>query len=109
MNNIQNISIELLNNCMYTQEQLAVYLDVDRTLISKWKNGSRVMNAEQLEKLCDLMGYSLFDLLVGSPIKKINVKFRGNLENSDLVEIAKINKIAKNIEYMERILNENSK
>ena len=102
--NVKDISIELLKHSYYSIEQLATYLEVDRAIIFEWQQGNSVMNAEQLEKLCYLTGYSLSDLLKDNTIIKKEIKCQYTLENLDLIEIAKINKIIMNIEYMESML-----
>lgn len=39
-----------------TQEQLAQYLDVDQTMITKLENGTRNLNTTMIDKLCSLFG-----------------------------------------------------
>ena len=47
---------ELRKESKLTQEQLANYLKVDQTLITKLENGTRNLNVTLIEKLCSLFG-----------------------------------------------------
>ncbi|WP_445613148.1 helix-turn-helix domain-containing protein [Geobacillus sp. YF-1] len=53
----------------WTQEQLAEQLNVSRSQISKWENGSLLPDVQSLEKLCRLFGVSA-DFLLGSEARR---------------------------------------
>ena len=101
--NLQETVSKLLSECTFTQEQLSFYFGVDRTLISKWKNGSRVMNSEQFEKLCDLVGCSMIDIIEGKKTTPLSISYRGVVSDDDLFQIAKVNKLVSNIKMMEEL------
>ena len=47
---------QLRKESKITQEQLAQYLEVDQSMITKLENGSRNLNITLIEKICDLFG-----------------------------------------------------
>ena len=91
----------------YTQNQVAEFLETSREQVSYWENGSRVLSLEHLERICDLFGIDLENLLEEDPdvqSANIAVAFRVNdLEREDLKEISSFNRIAKNYLKMMRI------
>ena len=89
-----------------TQEQLAKYLDVDQTLITKFENGSRAINVTLLDKLCSLFGCTEEYLLGGSEEHiPLNFAFRSQgISAEDLQSIAAVNKIVMNLRYMNELL-----
>ena len=56
---------ELRKESKLTQEQLANYLKVDQTLITKLENGTRNLNVTLIEKLCSLFGCTGIICLAG--------------------------------------------
>ena len=57
--NTKNIRLkQLRKESKITQEQLAKYLDVDQTMITKLENGTRSLNVLLIEKICNLFGCS---------------------------------------------------
>lgn len=91
-----------------TQEQLANYLNVDQTLITKLENGTRNLNTTLIEKICCLFGCSE-DYLLGKDDEYIplNFAFRSNgIQTEDLESIAAVNKIVMNIRFMNKKLGE---
>lgn len=89
-----------------TQEQLAKYLDVDQSMITKLENGTRNLNVTLIEKICNLFGCSEA-YLTGEDDAYIplNFSFRSNgIQSEDLESIAVVNKIAMNIRYMNEII-----
>lgn len=88
------------------QGQIAEYLDVSQTYISKVENGERNLTVDQLEKLLSLYGYSLSafydDELDCHPIQ---FAFRAqDVNQDDLKVIAEISKIVINARFMTKIL-----
>lgn len=91
-----------------TQEQLANYLNVDQTMITKLENGTRNLNTTLIEKICCLFGCSE-DYLLGNDDKHVpmNFAFRSNgIQSEDLESIAAVNKIVMNIRFMNKKLGE---
>lgn len=92
-----------------TQEQLARFLDVDQTMITKLENGTRNYTVTMIDKLCSLFGCSE-EYLMGESDNYIplNFAFRSaGIQAEDLESIAAINKIAMNLRYMNELLGDN--
>lgn len=90
------------------QEQIADYLGVTQTYISKIETGERNLTVDQLESLVSLYGYSLDSFeRMEEEVHPIQFAFRAqNVTQSDLNAIAEIGKIAMNSRFMEKILEE---
>lgn len=85
------------------QNQLAKYLNIDQTYISKIENDDRPITSDLLEKICYLFGCTLNELLTKdiSTIETLQFAFRANEVNDDaLVSISDINRIALNIKTL---------
>jgi predicted transcriptional regulator, HTH XRE-like family len=93
---------KLRKDCKLTQDQMAKYLSVDQTLITKLENGSRAMSVTIMDQLCSLFGCTEEYLLGQSDTYiPLNFAFRANgIQGEDLQSIAAVNKIAMNIRYM---------
>ncbi len=85
-------------NSKLTQSQIAEFLNIDQSLVSKIEKGERSISSDMLEKLATLFCYSIFDIVSKDTVeKKIDISFRTNLiENSDLIKLATINRIVLN-------------
>lgn len=107
--NKRNIRLKgLRKESKITQEQLAKYLGVDQSMITKLENGTRSLNVTLIEKICSLFGCS-DAYLMGKEDSYIplNFAFRSNgIQAEDLESIAAINKIVMNIRYMNEMLGE---
>jgi len=91
-----------------TQEQMANYLEVDQSLITKLENGTRNFNVDLIEKICNLFGCT-DDYLLGESDEylPLNFAFRSNnIQTEDLKSIAMINKIAMNLRFMDQMMKE---
>lgn len=91
-----------------TQEQMASYLNVDQSLVTKLENGTRNLNVDLMEKICNLFGCTE-EYLLGESDEYIplNFAFRSNnIQAEDLQSIAMINKIAMNLRFMDEMLKE---
>lgn len=89
-----------------TQEQLAQFLNVDQSLITKLENGTRNFNVTMIDKICSLFGCTP-EYLSGENDEYIplNFAFRSNgIKAEDLESIAAINKIAMNLKYMNALI-----
>lgn len=91
------------------QKQIAEYLNVDQSYISKCEKDERQLSVDSLEKLCALFGCSITDLFEEHKEKKpMTFAFRANMiDGKDLHAISEINKIALNINQMRKLLKEN--
>ena len=104
--NTKNIRLkQLRKESKITQEQLARYLDVDQSMITKLENGTRNLNVTLIEKICNLFGCSDAYLLgEEDDYIPLNFAFRSNgIQAEDLESIAAVNKIVMNIRYMNEI------
>ena len=73
----------------FSQEQLAVQLNVVRQTISKWEKGLSVPDAELLTKLAEVLNVSVSDLLG----KKIEIPEGKNEKDVLALELAKLNEL----------------
>lgn len=87
--------------CGLTQENVAQYLGIDQTLVSKVEGGQRSLGVSSLEKLSDLFFCSLDDLVGdGSQMPEGKaVAFRADgLAGDDLHALAAVGRIVRNLE-----------
>ena len=97
---------QLRKESKITQEQLAKYLNVDQSMITKLENGTRSLNVSMIEKICNLFGCSDAYLMgEDDAYIPLNFAFRSNgIQTEDLEGIAVINRIAMNIRYMNEMM-----
>lgn len=92
-----------------TQENLADYLDVSRELISLYENGNRSIPVTSLDKLADLFGVDLEELLEeNATLTKTNLAFAfrsKSITDTDIQSIAEFKKIVSSYLKMNTILN----
>lgn len=93
-----------------SQEQMANFLGLEQSIISKFENGERTINTGYLEKACALFGVTLHELYSNSgEISILSPSFRKScLSSSSLEAISEINKIALNILEMSAILDQSN-
>ena len=88
----------------YTQEQLANYLQVDRTMIAKFEKGERALGLSVLEKACRLFGCTLSELESTAPYAPLTLAFRAKeLAPEDLEAISRIQKLVLNTKKMKKL------
>lgn len=106
----QNIKA-LRGKLRLTQENLAEYLGIDRVNISYYENCERRIPVVHLNKLADLFGVELHDLLTEDLVNQsLNVSFAfraTNLTNEDLQNIAQFKRIVKNYLKLVDLKNKN--
>ncbi len=70
---------ELRKNSKLTQEQMAQYLGIDQSMVTKIENGTRGLNVTLIEKICILF-FCSEDYLFGKSDEYIpsNFAFRAN-------------------------------
>ena len=88
------------------QSQIAEYLGVTQTFISKVENGERNLTVDQLESLVNLYGYSLAAFAdIEKDTQPLRFAFRAqDVCQNDLNVIAEISRIAINSRFMARLL-----
>ena len=88
------------------QGQIAEYLGVTQTFISKVENGERNLTVDQLESLVNLYGYSLAAFAdIEKDTQPLRFAFRAqDVRQDDLNVIAEISRIAINSRFMARLL-----
>lgn len=97
---------KLRESAGFTQANLASFLDVDQSLISKIEKGERAISSAMIEKVSDLFGVTV-EQLEQQDIKarKLSFAFRGKEFNTDEMNaIAVVNRIALNSEFMSGLL-----
>ncbi len=97
---------EMREKCGFTQSQVARYLQVDQSYISKCEKNERKFSIDILQKAANLMGCPV-DYFTNeeSNYSPLPTALRADgVEVEDLETIAAINKIALNLRYMEDLL-----
>lgn len=91
----------------YTQEQVAKFVGIERSAYSNYEMGAREVPYEVLEKISNLFGcepFILFEDSVQADNEIMATAFRiSDLEENDLIEIARFKDIVKSYLKMERI------
>ena len=91
----------------FTQSNLANYLNVDQSLISKIEKNARTITSDMLEKLSALFGVESFSQ-DSIPTNRISFALRASeISEDDLETISDINRIALNLNFMARLLGGN--
>lgn len=106
LNKIGSIIKDLREKSRFTQNNIAQYLKVDQSLISKFESGERPISADMLEKLATLFGcsISIFNETEGEA-KPLSFALRAKgMSAEDLETIYVINKIALNSNFMTKLL-----
>lgn len=88
-----------------TQSQVAEYLGIDQTMLSKIESGTRTIGAATLDKLAALYFCTIDQLLGESPLPTQAVSFRSkDLQEEDVANLAEIGRIVGNLEEMTTLL-----
>lgn len=84
--------------CGFTQEQMAVFLDLDRTLITRFEKGERAIGIADLERACELFGCD-FKVLRGlEEYRPMAVAYRAKeLTIEGMESVQKVQRIALNL------------
>ena len=88
-----------------TQKQIAEYLSVDQSLISKFEKGERSISTDILSQLATLFCCPISTLVSGEKMTPVyNIAFRtSSMDTADLNTLAIINKIALNQLKMDQL------
>ena len=99
---------ELREKAGLNQTQIAQFLGIDQSTISKCEKGERQFQMDHLERLGSLFGLSLADLMnEESQNNALRIAFRADgIQVEDLAAIADIHKIALNLNQMRTLLQE---
>lgn len=99
--------INLRNQLGLSQKQIAEYLDVDQSYISKIEKGERGLTVDLAEKMCNLIGFDMSYFYDENAQESLNICFRTNqLDASDLKALARVNEIAMKLKEMKEIYKE---
>lgn len=86
------------------QRQVAEFLDLDQSMISKIEKGERNISASLVDKLANLFCFPLSSILYDSEDLTCRVDYRSNLiTKEDLEALSLINKLVLNQFEMDRI------
>lgn len=92
------------------QEHIAEYLGISREYVSMIENNERDASLNNLEKLADLFGVELSDLInedENNVTVTASLAFRADeVQIADLEQVSKFRSIVKNYLKMQKILNE---
>lgn len=89
-----------------SQAQLAIYLEVDQSLISRIEKNERQPNLEMIDKIAALFGCKT-DVIESDEICKSPLQFAfraSEISGEDFTALAAINKIALNLREMKLML-----
>jgi transcriptional regulator with XRE-family HTH domain len=95
----------------YTQDHVANFLEIDRSLISHYENSDREISIVHLQRISDLFGIEIEDLMEEDAVKmNANMAFafrgEGALAKDDIFSIAAFQKMVKNYINMKRLADE---
>lgn len=82
----------------FTQEQIANFLRLDRTMIAKFEKGERAIGIADLERACGVFGCSLKVLRGLEEYRPLAVAYRAkDLSVQDMESVRKVQKIILNM------------
>ena len=91
----------------FTQKQIADYLGFKQGQIAKLESNERTLKSDSLIKLSNLYRCSPEYIILGiGEYSKTNLALRSNEKNLSLEDIAEMNRIIDNLEFLSRITNE---
>jgi len=91
----------------FSQSNIAEFLKVDQSLISKFENGERSIQLDMLERLSNLYGYKVsdFEREDGIPEQRIKTAYRSSeMQAEDMEVIHDIKRIAMNLFFMTELM-----
>ena len=91
----------------FTQANIAEFLEVDQSLISKFEKGERSLQSDLMERLANLYGYKLldFECEYGLHEQQLKTAYRSTaITAEDMKAIHDVKRIAMNLFHMADIL-----
>lgn len=85
-----------------SQTQMAEYLGVDQSLISKFENDKRNLSVAKIERACNLFGISYGDYVNGNIDNQLQGYYKGMIVKT-LNDLANVNKITMNALEMDKL------
>lgn len=85
-----------------SQTQMAEYLGVDQSLISKFENDKRNLSVAKIERACNLFGISYGDYVSGNIDNQLQGYYKG-MSVKTLNDLANVNKITMNALEMDKL------
>ena len=93
----------------FTQEQLAAFLNVDRTMITKFEKGERTLGIAELERACELFGCNLKVLRDLEEYHPMTIAYRAkDLTLEDMEATRKVQRIVINLRRIKEYGRENN-
>lgn len=90
----------------YSQANIAAFLGVDQSLISKVENDQRSLTSDMVERLACLFGVHQSALSENSPNMPLSCALRSSgITSEDMEVICTINRIALNCDFISKLLN----
>ena len=96
-------------SCDLTQTKTAVYLGINRVLVSYYENGTREIDILTLTKLSNLYGYSIEHFLSNEVEDEVatTLAFRATgLVDTDMEVLARSNNFLQNLNWLYNLLDE---
>lgn len=94
--------------CGFTQEQIANFLELDRTTITKFEKGERTLGVSDLEIACELFGCTLDMLRNLEEFEPMAVAYRAkDLTLEDMESVRMVQKIILNMRRIREFGKEN--
>ena len=87
----------------FSQANVASFLKVDQSLISKFEKGDRSLQSDMLERLANLYGYRVsdFERVSGIPEQQMKTAYRSSgISADDMEAIHDIRRVAMNLFFM---------
>ncbi len=89
---------EIRTKCGFTQEQIANFLELDRTMITKFEKGERSLGIADLERACGLFGCNLKVLRGLQEFEPMTVAYRAKeLTLEDMEAVRNVQRIVLNL------------
>ena len=89
---------EIRTKCGFTQEQIANFLELDRTMITKFEKGERSLGIADLERACELFGCNLKVLRGLQEFEPMTVAYRAKeLTLEDMEAVRNVQRIVLNL------------